>query len=293
MATIDANNAAFIAGGVVDAVFTIGGFDDVLVSGATGVMSRQNNSGQSKVGSLQASGLLRYLSSVPIPGTNRPCIFVGGVTVSGEVSDPTTLSTGDRIMREFFDCDDGAGQILNGSYEIVINNFSGDLGQGLFNLNATVTFNGFEVTEGQQLTSFIGAATLHLDTSMPPMTRLSISGDSVSVSNNTDSATLMAFQTDVTRNAGVAPEAYTIAASGMVSSTLFEGDVFYSTPITFQGSAGDYPFAGELLVAGGAGASVRLIALDDINVRLEIDLGDGSGLVTQEATWAELAATAP
>ena len=37
------------------------------------------------------------------------------------------------------------------------------------------------------------------------------------------------------------------------------------------------------------GASVRLVALDNINVRLEIDPGDGSAIVTEETAWAEVA----
>lgn len=266
MANIDANNAASVAGGVLDAVFASGNFDDVFGDDGAGVMVGQ---------------------------TNRPCVFVGGASVSGEISDPTTLSAGDRIRREFFDCDDGNGQILNGSFEILVNSFSGDLGQGLFTLNATVTFDGFEVTEGPEVTSSVGAATLQLDTSMPPMTSISVSGDSLSVSDSTDSATLTAFQTDVTHDAGVAPEAYTLAASGTLSSTLFEGEINYSTPLTFQGLAGEYPFVGELLVTGADGASVRLIALDNVNVRLEINPGDGSGVVTQQTTYSELAVDVP
>ena len=293
MAKIDASNAASIVGGVLDAVFTSGSFDDVLSDSGVGVMIGQTNNGMSKLGGPKLAGLLRYSASVPIPGTNRPCVFIGDLSVSGEVSDPTTLSAGDRIVREFFDCDDGAGQILNGSYEIVINSFSGDLGQGLFNLNATVTFNSFEVTEGRERTSLNGAATLQLDTSMPPITSISVSGDSVSVGDNTDSATLSAFQTDVTHDAGVAPEAYTSAASGTLSSSLFEGEVNYSTPLTFQGFAGEYPFAGELLVTGADGASVRLITFDNVNVRLQIDAGDGSGIVTRDTTWAQLAVNVP
>lgn len=293
MAKIGANNAATIAGGVLDAVFTSGSFDDVLGDGGVGAVVGQTKNGMSKLGGPRLAGLLRYSASVPIPGTNRPCIFIGAASVSGEISDPTTLSAGDRIVREFFDCDDGVGQLLNGSYEIVINSFSGDLAQGLFTLNATVTFSGFEVTEEQELTSLNGAATLQVDTSMPPITSISVSGDSVSVGDNTDSATLTAFQTDVTHDAGVAPEAYTSAASGTLGSTLFGGEVNYSTPLTFQGFAGEYPFAGELLVTGANGASVRLITLDNVNVRLQIDPGDGSGIVTQDTTWAQLAVDAP
>ena len=270
MAKIDASSAATIAGEVVDAVFASGSFGDVVGGGRSG-------------------GLLGFFASVPIPGTTTQCAVDGSVTVSGQVLDLNTLSDGDRLRLEFFDCNDGAGQVLNGIYEIVINSFSGDLLQGLVDLNATVTFDGIEVIEGSQMASLNGAVTLNLDTSMPPMTSVSVSGASVSVSGNTASATLSVFQTDVTNDARVVPEAYTSAASGTLTSTLFEGTVNYSTPVPSQGFAGEYPYQGELLVTGADGASVRLMALDNMNVRLEIDPGDGSGIVTQETTWAEVA----
>lgn len=288
MAKIDATNAASIAGGVVDAVLASGSFGDILSGGGSGSLAGKADNGLSKAVGSQPGGLLGFFASAPIPETNVLCAVDGSVTVTGQVANPTTLSAGDRLRFEFFDCDDGADQVLNGVYEIVVNNFSGDVLQGLFDLNATATFDGFEVTQGLEMTALTGATTLDLDTSIPLMTSVSVSGVSLSVSDNTDSATLTDFRTDVTHNAGVAPEVYTTAASGTLTSTLFEGDVNYSTPVPLQGFVGEYPFPGELLVTGEGGASLRLMALDNINVRLEIDPGDGSGIVTQDITWFEV-----
>ena len=217
MAKIDANSAAPIAQGTIEVVFSSGKFADVLL----GV-------------------------SAPVPGMTTPCVVDGSVAVSGQVADLSTLSAGDQIVLQFFDCDDGAGQVLNGLYQVDINSFSGDLLAGLLQLNATVTLDGFEVTEGQERTSLTGGVTLDLDTTVPLTTRISVSGDSVSVSDNTDAATLTLFRIDATHDAGVAPEAYTSAASGTLTSTLFAGAVNDSTPIPFMGFADEYPFTGEL-----------------------------------------------
>ena len=260
MAKIDASSAAPIAQGTIEVVFSSGKFADVLL----GV-------------------------SAPIPGTTTPCVGDGSVIVSGQVADLNTLSAGDQIVLQFFDCDDGAGQVLNGLYQVDINSFSGDLLAGLLQLNATVTLDGFEVTEGQERTSLTGGVTLDLDTTVPLTTRISVSGDSVSVSDNTDAATLTLFRIDATHDAGVAPEAYTSAASGTLTSTLFAGAVNYSTPIPFMGFADEYPFTGELSVTGADGAAVSLFALDSVNVRLEIDPGDASGIVSKVVTWEQLA----
>jgi hypothetical protein len=66
--------------------------------------------------------------------------------------------------------------------------------------------------------------------------------------------------------------------------------VTYSTPVVFTGFDNDYPDTGELLVEGDS-SSARLIAMDNVNVRIEID-ADGDGTIddTIDTTWAELAA---
>ncbi len=261
MAKIDASSAAPISRGAIEVVFSSDKFADVL----------------------------GHFMSVPMLNATTQCVVDGSVTLSGQVADPATLSADDRIVLQFSDCDDGAGQVLNGTYQVDINSFTGDLMQSLVHLNAAVTFNGFEVAEGSERTSLTGGATLDLDTTTPPTTIISVSGDSVSVSGNTYAATLTLFRVDESRDAGVAPEAYTSAATGTLTSTLFEGVVNYRTPAPFMGYAGEYPFTGELSVAGADGASVSLFALDNVNVRLQIDSGAGSGVVTQDATWAALA----
>lgn len=260
MAKIDANSAAPITRGTIEVVLSSGMFADVLL----GV-------------------------SAPVPGTTTPCVVDGSVTVAGQIADPTTLSAGDQILLQFLDCDDGADQVLNGIYQADINSFTGDLLPGLLHLNAAVTLDGFEVAEGQERTSLTGGVTLDLDTTVPPTTKISVSGDSVTVSDNTDAATLTAFRIDATLDAGVAPEAYTSAATGTLSSTLFAGTVNYSTPIPFMGFIGEYPFTGELSVTGADGAAVSLFALDNVNVRLEINPGDASGIVSDVTTWEALA----
>lgn len=289
MAKIDASSAETIAGGVVDSVLASGSIGEVVGSGGSGGLVGATDNGLSKVNGSQLGGVLGFFASVPIPDTTVQCAVEGSVILTGEVLNLNTVSAGDRLRFEFVYCNDGAGQVLNGIYEILINSISGDLLQGMIDLDATTTFDGFEIMEGSDLTTLNGGVTLELDTSMPPMTSVSVSGTSMSVSVNSDTATLSVFRTDVTHDASVVPEAYSSDASGTLTSTLFEGAVDYSTPVPFQGFAGEYPYQGELLVLGADGASVRLVALDNVNIRLEIDPGDGSGIVTQETTWTEVA----
>jgi hypothetical protein len=82
--------------------------------------------------------------------------------------------------------------------------------------------------------------------------------------------------------------------SGTVDSTDLGGIIDYSTPVTFQGAGDGYPFAGELLIVGANNASIRLVALDDTNVRLDTDIdGDGEVDESETTTWDDIASQLP
>lgn len=81
----------------------------------------------------------------------------------------------------------------------------------------------------------------------------------------------------------------TTTANGMVESALFDGAVTYATPLSFEAHRGAYTHSGELLVTGAGKATLRLVALDDVNVRILADYdGDGAMDETIDSTWAEL-----
>jgi hypothetical protein len=64
----------------------------------------------------------------------------------------------------------------------------------------------------------------------------------------------------------------------------------YDTPVTFQGQGADYPFAGELLITGADGGTIRLIATGNNNVTIETDTdGDGTLESSEDTTWDDIA----
>ena len=110
------------------------------------------------------------------------------------------------------------------------------------------------------------------------------------MNGGTTTETVTNFSTSQTVDTSVQPEPYTLSASGTVNSTALSGSVTYTTTVTFQGAGGGYPFAGEMLLTGANGATIRLIALDETNVRIETDT-DGDGVVddTEDTTWDDIA----
>ena len=148
----------------------------------------------------------------------------------------------------------------------------------------------FEVVTALESALSNGDSTVTVDLTGNPLAITSIAGNSLSVQTNSQTETTSNFSTVQTVDTSVTPEPYTLTSSGSINSTELGGAVTYSTPVSLQGMGSDNPFAGEFLVTGADGASIRLIALDSVNVRIEIDT-DGDGIVdaTEDTTWADIA----
>jgi hypothetical protein len=227
------------------------------------------------------------LQGVPIPPTEIPCA-VGIVTVSGEIFDPftPTLTPLDFIESFYTDCDEGTGEIINGMVTMTVDAFAGDLALGVYDLTATFVLTNLRVTTATDDLTSNGMVTVALDTTMLPAIAASVSGSSLTTSGITDSETLSNFSAAQAVDAGLQPAPYTMDSSGTLDSSVLAGVINYSTPVTFQGFDFDYPSSGEFLVTSGT-SSLRLIALDSVNVRIEIN-NDGV-IEIIDTTWAAFA----
>jgi hypothetical protein len=77
---------------------------------------------------------------------------------------------------------------------------------------------------------------------------------------------------------------------GTIESDDLDGAVNYDTPVPFAGFGDEFPGSGELLVTGADNATLRLVALENGNVRIDADY-DGDGTIDEviNMSWAELA----
>lgn len=250
------------------------GTDFGLISSAPGVVSKTS----------------APIFSVPIPAETLVCGVSGTTTVSGDIADivTPTISAGDFIVIEHNACDDGFDEVLDGVARIDFDALSGDIFTELVSMTTTLTLTNYQSATSVDVVNSNGAATVTIDTSQLPLLSTSISGNSLAVSRNARSDTLTNFSSAVTVDGNVNPSAYTSDSSGTLDSTELAGVISYSNPVPFTGSGAEYPSAGEFLVTGSS-SSLLLIAVDNVNVRIEIDLGaDGSVDETINTTWAEL-----
>lgn len=236
----------------------------------------------------QVSGfLVDVLQKDPFGPDVYPCAVFGSLTISGDVADPSTLTLGDTFTVDAVACDDGLGEVLDGSMTLTVSEFTGDLfGTYLLGMNATL--DALQVTTIDDVISSTGDTAVALDTTNNPFISASVAGNSMVTSSNASTETLSNYHTAQTVDAGPTLSPYTLISSGTVDSSLLNGAVTYSTPLQFQGFDIDYPHTGELLVTGD-NSSARLVAIDNVDVRIDLD-NDGNGTVDEmiNTTWAAL-----
>ncbi len=247
-------------------------------------------SGQLKPTVIPTTDFVNIVQKIPFGPTVLPCEVSGSITISGDLADPITptLTEGDVINVDADNCDDGLGEVIDGLMGLSVGAFEGDLLSGLFDLTMAMDLTDFSVQTASETLMSTGDANVILNNLNAPSVSAEVSGLSMTTQSGAVTETLSNYMSAQTLDAGQQPAPYTLSSNGSLDSSELAGTVTYSTPVTFQGFDNGYPQTGELLVTG-ANSSARLIALDAVNVRVEID-SDGDGTVDDviDTTWAAL-----
>jgi hypothetical protein len=237
--------------------------------------------------------LVSPIWQVTLPPFTLPCAVSGTITVSGTIADPATLTAGDTVSADFAVCDDGDGVVLSGGMDLVVNSVVGELiideflgMTGSFELTMTVTLSNLSSDDGGQVSTANGSFTTALDTRNFPILSTSVSGTRLALTSAIRNITLENFDTGMVEDLGAG--SFELTGAGRVSGSLYTGYADYTTEVTFVGVAGFNPSAGEMLIRGAGGTSVRLVTIDEQSVRLEIDTnGDGTVDETRTISWDE------
>jgi hypothetical protein len=282
-------NAESVSKASYDAAFQSSSATDLV--GGGGFIASNPGSVNSNSGAKFAARLsVASVQAVPIGPVTLDCQFGGNLTVSGDIDDPITptLASGDVITVVYNSCRESEEETISGQTSMTIDSFSGDMAGGFYELAATMSLSNFQISSAADTIMSNGAVTVSLNTLQAPFVEASAAGTSLMTSSNTTSDTLTNFSTTETVNAGQQPAPYTFESEGTLDSSRLSGVVSYSTPLTFQGFDLDYPSTGELLITGTS-SSARLIALDNVNVQIDVD-SDGDNVVDMviNTTWAAL-----
>jgi hypothetical protein len=294
-ATITAQNAPVIAGTVAEVAMGQGVFSSlfnpdipITTSGAGAALSPVMKS------VLPAAMKTATPSQLFATSAGREnCAISGTVDVQITVDNPLEPSISDVYAFEFSNCDDGSGVVVDGGMTITIITLGGDVASGNFLIGMQIEFSAFAITEDGETTSANGTISIEIDTSMPPVTTVSVSTSTFVTTSDGMEEILTGFTVEITEDASTFPVAVTVETSFTISSPRIGGEVTVTTSLALQSMGEDYPFVGELRIEGADQAVIVMIALDANTVRLQIDInGDGAIDETLDLTWDELMAAA-
>jgi hypothetical protein len=283
---ISSSNAEAAAGASWQAANSSAGFADL--AGTSGVVTTKPGALAKPEGLPSTRSLGFLLQKVPFGPETLPCQVSGSVTLSGDLADPTTLTPGDFINVDADNCDDGLGDVVNGLMEMSIDAFSGDFSAGVYELTMTLELTNFQLATAADVQNSNGDVTVTLNTLGAPYVTAAVGGTTMTVDGNTETSSLLNYESSQSVDGGQQPAPYTLNALGTLDSSELPGTLAYSTPVAFEGDVGNYPHSGELLVSG-ADSSARLVAIDSVSVRIDIDLNDdGTVDDTIDTTWAAI-----
>jgi hypothetical protein len=285
---IDGSNGVAVTRLSWEAAIASGGLADLgSAAGLSG--SAPNGSAIANRASRDEGLLFDVVSMVPFGPDVFPCDGgTGTVTVSGDIALPGTFTPGDNFLIEYDLCDEGFGEVIDGTISLTVRDFAGDIFLGTYLLGMDALVDALSVATAADTIVGNGDATITLDTTETPFIQANVSGASLTQDSLSSSETLRNYSSSQTFDGNQSPAVYTMDASGTLDSSQLPGDVVYSTETTFTGNEGEYPNTGVLLVRGD-NSSARLVAVDATNVRIEIDSnGDGTADEIIEITWAEL-----
>ena len=217
------------------------------------------------------------------------CAISGTVDITMTVTDPNTLTIGDRVVAVFTSCDDGDGYVTNGTVDLTIADVQGDIFTDVFLVEMDITLVDLSIMEETDTVTADGDVTLTIDSLDFPVVVLSIAGSELALGSSTDALTLTDFDHYYQLDMGVFPSAIMAGAEGRLESESLGGTVDYETPVPVQASGESDPSSGEILITGADGSTVRIIIVDSTHVTLEID-ENGDNVIDEyvDTTWAEL-----
>jgi hypothetical protein len=221
------------------------------------------------------------------------CLASGTAAVSGSIAAAGTFDANDRLDATFTDCVRG-GEELDGGIDVTVSSFDEAPG-GVYLVAATATET--------DLLRFIGGScyrgngtfntSYDLRYSNPGFVYVDSSASTFNVWSGGRDQTLAGAVVNAQIDVGQQPVLVTRESSGTITSEDLTGSFAYLSivPDVFllDEDSATGPHAGELLVSASDGSTMTMVALDALNLRLDLDFDNDSTTDEQiMTTWATL-----
>jgi hypothetical protein len=221
------------------------------------------------------------------------CLASGTAAVSGSIAAAGTFSANDRLNGAFTDCVRGMEE-LDGGIDVTVSSFDEAPGN-TYLVAATATETDLLRFVGGSC--YMGNGTF--DTSYdllysnPGFVYVDSSATTFNVWSGGRSQTLAGAVVNAQIAVGQQPVLITRDSSGTVTSEDLVGSFAYQSviPDVFQldEDAATGPHSGELLVTASDGSTMTMVALDVLDLRLDLDF-EGDSIIDEQimTTWATL-----
>jgi hypothetical protein len=213
------------------------------------------------------------------------CTLGGDITITATLADDSTLTPGDVVSVVYNSCAEADGT-LNGGVNLTVTTVDGDPNVPPFSADLDVAIDSVALTHEGTTVSANGALGATISSEAEGTLTLALAGTELATVLDDDTITLQDFTSTESDdfNAGQ----YTLDVAGTIASDV-QGSYAFETPTTLTGAGGEFPSAGEILIHGADDTSARITALDNTNVRLELDTdGDGEPDESTDTTWTDL-----
>jgi hypothetical protein len=284
----------------------LNGRTSTINSSTAPVLAREVYNGVTGFGAITTTAGSQFASTAPFDQVDQlgitgdftsldiACVVSGNATVSGSKAVADGYTAGDNLAATFTACARGAEE-LNGNMDITVTTFGRGEGAAFY-VTGSVTetdlvrtqggscFTGTGSFETSYDSFFTSAGIVHVETSATAFD-VSAGGRTQHLADAANSADVMA---------GPPPVSVARTSTGTLASDDVAGSFYYATPVPVVFDLDDDPatgpYAGELLVVADDGSTMRMVALDALNVRLDLDL-NGDSMIDEElaTTWATLA----
>jgi hypothetical protein len=237
------------------------------------------------------------LANMGVSGNFGPvqvfCQTSGSADISGFIAVAGNYSAGDQLDTSMNDCAN-AQFSLSGPLFVTVTDFQG-MPNSLYRFEGNATLAGLQrLADGMALTA-IGTLTTTNDAGFTEAQVISVDSSTNGVLLQADgvSRIVSAVTSSVRIDVSVIPVVATTSPSGTLVSDLVGGPYRYEigAPLvtTVDNDPATGPSSGDVLVTATDDSSVHIVAVDDLNVRLDIDL-DGDQVVDEQifTTWAAL-----
>lgn len=249
-----------------------------------------------------AGGPFGSLSTRLIQGPFGPeqvfCQSSGDANISGSIGLAGTYTTGDLLDASFNACASPT-DTLTGSMLVTVDDFSG-APNSLYRYEGRAVLGNLQRLSpgGMQSTANGSVASTTDNTAAQTLQIITLSSSTtglVLIDGSFVRRTLTAAQRDVEvdLSSGAPPYVATSTSSGTFTSDLVGGPYTYNTEVPVvtildpDPATGSFP--AETLITATDGSSVRIVAIDNLTVRLDVDV-DGDQVVDLviDTTWADL-----